>query len=291
LDQLIAGYLSASEIAYLRRPDNGHVRFEFAASPRLPEGLEKGGTVVAGRGHEGDGFDSLHPGHPLVQAAIEEARAVTQHRFQVRWKLDPSAPGQLRELKGKPGRLVLSRVRYDGFERTDQLIPTVLMEGSDSPLGLDCGRWLLDKAPRPDAENARPTPGVGAMEDAIEEMVFRDQAEVSAREQELFDRSIEQIERSVEDQLVLTRRRLSIQQKSLDGAEDRRATAKGAADREDAERRIRAVEKQIDGLEAEIQRLEIRDDAEYARWRERAHQRRYRLPEVIRILDVEFVLE
>jgi hypothetical protein len=44
-------------------------------------------------------------------------------------------------------------------------------------------------------------------------------------------------------------------------------------------------------LEAEIQRLEHRNDAEYARWRDRAHERRYRLPEVIGILDVEFVLE
>jgi hypothetical protein len=209
----------------------------------------------------------------------------------VTWKLDRSAPEQLRGFKGKPGRLVLSRVRYDGFERTDRLIPTVLIEGNDSPLEPDCGHWLLDKAPRRGTESPQPVPGEGELDDAIEEMVFRDQAEVSAREQELFDRSIEQIERSVEDQLVLTKRRLSIQQKSLDAAEERRANAKGAADREDAERRIRAVQKQIDGLEAEIQRLENRNDAEYARWRERAHERRYRLPEVIRILDVEFVLE
>ena len=291
LDQLIAGYLSASGIAYLRQPDDGHVRFEVAASPRLPEGFEKGATVVAGRGNEADGFDSLHPGHPLVQAAIEEARAATEQRFRVTWKLDRSAPEELRVCKGKPGRLVLSRVRYDGFERTDRLIPTVLMESSDSPLGLECGRWLLDKPPRRGTESTPPAPGESVMDDAIEEMVFRDQAEVSAREQELFDRSIEQIERSVEDQLVLTRRRLSIQQKSLDNAEDRRANAKGAADREDAERRIRAVQNQVDELEAEIQRLENRNDAEYSRWRDRAHERRYRLPEVIRILDVEFVLE
>jgi hypothetical protein len=122
-------------------------------------------------------------------------------------------------------------------------------------------------------------------------MVFRDQAEVSAREQELFDRSIEQIERSVEDQLVLTRRRLSVQQTSLRTAEDRRDAALGSEARGDAERRIGAVQKEIDELEAEIQRLEKRDDTEYARWRERAHQRRYRKPEVTRILDVEFVLE
>jgi hypothetical protein len=290
LDRLISGYLSASGVSYRRQPENGHVRFEFAASARLPEGFEKGGTVVAGRGGDAAEFDSLHPGHPLVQAAVEEARAASRQRFRVTWKLDRSAPEELRAFKGRPGRLVLSRVRYDGFERTDRLIPTVLMEGDGSPLGLECGLWLLGQAPRRGVEPA-PPPGEGEMEDAIEEMVFRDQAEVSAREQALFDRSIEQIERSVEDQLVLTRRRLSIQQKSLDTAEDRRAAAKGSADREDAERRIQAVQKQIDGLEAEIQRLENRNDADYARWRERAHERRYRLPEAIRILDVEFVLE
>jgi hypothetical protein len=111
LDRLIAGYLSACGINYLRQPDDGHVRFEFESSPRLPEGFEKGGTVVAGRGNEADGFDSLHPGHPLVQAAINEARAATQARFRVTWKLDRSAPEELRGFKGKSGRLVLSRVR------------------------------------------------------------------------------------------------------------------------------------------------------------------------------------
>ena len=39
----------------------------------------------------------------------------------------------------------------------------------------------------------------------------------------------------------------------------------GSEAREEAEKRIRAVQKQIDGLEAEIQRLEKRDDADYAR--------------------------
>ena len=148
MEQLIAGYLSASGVSYRRQSDDGHVRFEFAASPRLPEGFEKGGTVVAGRGNDADEFDSLHPGHPLVQAAVEEARAAAQQPFFVIWKLDASAPEELQASKGKPGRLVLSRVRYDGFERTDRLIPTVLIAGNNSPLELECGRWLLDQAPR-----------------------------------------------------------------------------------------------------------------------------------------------
>jgi hypothetical protein len=44
-------------------------------------------------------------------------------------------------------------------------------------------------------------------------------------------------------------------------------------------------------LEAQIERLENRNDAEYQRWREHAHERRYRPPETARILDVEFILK
>jgi hypothetical protein len=63
----------------------------------------------------------------------------------VTWKLDRSAPEELRECRGKAGRLVWSRVRYDGFERTDRLIPTVLMESSDSPLGLPTWVHVVDR--------------------------------------------------------------------------------------------------------------------------------------------------
>ena len=103
--------------------------------------------------------------------------------------------------------------------------------------------------------------------------------------------SLEQIERYVEDQLLVLRRRLAAQTESLSVAEQQRDAAMGSEARDEAEKRIRGVQKKIEGLEAEIQRLEKRDDADYGQWRDRAHQRRYRPPEVARILDVEFVLE
>jgi hypothetical protein len=122
-------------------------------------------------------------------------------------------------------------------------------------------------------------------------MIFADQAEVSAQEQQRFDRSLEQIERYVEDQLLVLRRRLAAESKSLSAAEVRRDAALGSDARDEAEKRIRAIQKRIDELETEIQRLENRDDADYGQWRDRAHERRFRPPEVSRILDVEFVLE
>jgi hypothetical protein len=95
----------------------------------------------------------------------------------------------------------------------------------------------------------------------------------------------------VEDQLLVLRRRLAAEIKSLRTAEERREAALGSAQRDDAEQRIRAVQTRIDGLESEIQRLERRDDSGYGQWRDRVHERRFRPPEVSKILDVEFVLE
>jgi hypothetical protein len=291
LDRLIAGYLTALDIPYRRTSDDGHVRFEFGGSPLLPGGFEAGGTVAVGRAPNPDDADPLHPGHPLVQAAVEEARTATQKRFRVVWKAAEGAPPQLSAARGKRGRLALCRVRYDGFERVDRLLATALLEGGGTPLDPDCARWLLDQPPR---ENRSPAPPVdldGELDDAIEEMLFLDQAEVSAQEQQLFDRSLEQIERSIEDQLLVLRRRLSSESESLRAAEDRRDAALGSDARDAAEKRIRGVRSTMEELEGEIERLERRDDANYGQWRDRAHERRYRPPEVARILDVEFVLE
>ena len=61
--------------------------------------------------------------------------------------------------------------------------------------------------------------------------------------------------------------------------------------RDQAEDRVRKIQSEIDGFEAQIERLEHRDDPEYEKWREHAHKRRYRPPETTRILDVEFALK
>ena len=288
LESLVTGYLLASRIPFDRKVVDSCLRLEFQSSPELPANLREGGTVVVGGGRDLD-EDVLHQGHPLVEAAVEEARRASTGRFHVAWKVDAGAPATLAAAKGTCGRLVLNRIRYDGFERVDRLVPTVILQGHSGPLDLECGLWLLRQPPADAAVSIEWDER--EIEDAMEEMTFLDQAEVSAREQVLFDRNIEQIERYVEDQLLGVRRRLSLESKALRAAEDRRDSALGSEARGDAEKRIAVTQKQIDELEAEIERLESRDDAEYGRWRTRAHERRYRQPEVTRILDVEFVLE
>jgi hypothetical protein len=289
MDELVSGYLNARGIPYRRTPGDGHVRFDVPPSQLLPEGLTVGAAVVAGKTNELEDGDSLHLGHPLVEAAVREARTATGQPFRVAWKIGKDAPSRLKSLKGKRGRLILSRVRYSGFERVDRLIPTALIEGDATALEADCARWLLEQQPR-DRAFGSPVE-VGGLDDAIEELVFLDQVEAPDYEQQRFERTLEQIERSVDDRLLVLRRRLTAETKALRQAEERRDTALGSEARDHAERRMQAIQKEIDSLEAEIGRLEKRDDAEYQRWREQAHERRYRPPEITRVLDVEFILE
>jgi chromosome segregation ATPase len=114
---------------------------------------------------------------------------------------------------------------------------------------------------------------------------------VGRHEQQHFERSLEQIDRYVEDQVLVLRRRLAAATEILRAAEDKRDSALGSDARDQAEERIRKAQAEIDGYEGQIERLQNRDDPEYEKWRELAHQRRYRPPETSRILDVEFDLK
>ena len=291
LDRVVAGYLLACDIPHRRVAQDGHVHFEVGPSERLPEGWQEGASVAVGAVPNAADAGPLHLGHPLVRAAVEEARAATQKPFCVTWTPDASAPEQLRQAKGKRGRLALSLVRYEGFERVDRLLLVVVMEGASAPLDADCAAWLLDHRPADRRAFQPPLDLEDALKDAVEELLFADQADVASHEQQHFERSLEQIERYMEDQVLVLRRRLAAAAETLRAAEDKRDAALGSEARSQAEERIRKLQSEIDGFEAQIERLQNRDDPEYEKWREHAHGRRYRPPEATRILDVEFALK
>jgi hypothetical protein len=253
--------------------------------------MGEGGIVAIGDAKDLDEADPLHLGHPLVYAAVDEARVATETQAPVAWILDRSATAALTAHKGARGRLILSRIRYDGFERVDRLIAIAIFEGESSPLDIDSARWLLNHEPHDRPEVRGTTAGNETVDDLIEELVFTDQAEVAGHEQPPFERNLEQIERYVEDQLMVLRRRLNVSNGAFRVAEDRRAAAMGSAARSQAETRVRSIQEEIDSMKAEVDRLEVRDDAEYQRWHQHVLDRRSKPPQVTRILDVEFVLE
>jgi ERCC4-related helicase len=291
MDRLIAGFLLATGVRHWRTTVHGNIRFELSASDRLPDGWREGGTVAIGEARNLEDADPLHLGHPLVQAAVAEAREATQIQSPVAWILDNSAPRAVIAYKGKRGRLILVRIRYEGFEKIDRLIPIALMQGESSPLPIDAAQWLLDRQPHDRPSLQRLEIDTSVLDDVVEELAFTDQIEVAGQEQGPFERNLEQLDRYVEDQLLVLRRRLSAARGSLRTAQDARESALGAELRSQAEARVRRIQEVIDGFESEVFRLETRDDAEYQMWRRRVQQRRDKPPQINRILDVEFVLE
>lgn len=291
MDRLITGFLLALNVPHRRFAVNGNIRFELSASDRLPDGWRNGGIVAIGEARNLEDADALHLGHPLVQAAVTEARDATCTQSPVAWILDNSAPRELLAHKGKRGRLILVRIRYEGFERVDRLIPIALLEGELSPLSSDSASWLLDRQPHNKPGLSKVEIESFVVEDAVEELAFTDQVEVSGEEQAPFERNLEQLERYVEDQLLVLRRRLSAARQSLLAAQDKRESALGAELRSQAEARVRSIQEGIDAIDKEVARLETRDDADYQKWRRRVQQRRDRPPQIHRLLDVEFVLE
>lgn len=291
MDRLVSGFLLALGVRYRRITANGTIRFEISASERLPDGWRGGGTIAIGEVRNLDDADPIHLGHPLVQAAVAEARNATPGTLRVIWIVDNSAPRELIDHKGKRGRLILVRIRYEGFERVDRLIPIAVAEGEYSPLAIDSARWLLDHRPidRPELPSLEFDNAM--LDDLLEETVFTDHIEVAAAEQRRFERNLEQIEQYVDDQLLVLRRRLATARESLRVAGERRDAALGADIRSQAETRSRAIQEDIDTIESEVARLESRDDTEYQRWRRRVQERRDQPPTITRILDVEFVLE
>jgi ERCC4-related helicase len=291
IDRLITGFLLTLGVHHRRIAANGNIRFEFSACEGLPDGWRDGGVVAIGEARSLDDADPLHLGHPLVQAAVAEAREATRLLSPVAWVLETSSPRELMVRKGKRGRLVLIQIRYDGFEKVDRLIPIAVVEGESFPLAIDSARWLLDHQPH-DRPELPPLEAYRAeLDDLIEEQVFTDQIQVAGEEQVPFDRRIEQIEQYVEDQLMVLRRRLNMAREALRTAQDRRESALGAEVRSQAEARVRTIQEEIDTIETEVSRLETRDDPEYQRWRDRVQERRDRPPQITRLLDVEFVLE
>jgi hypothetical protein len=247
--------------------------------------------VIVGHTNDLKDADPLHLGHPLVRAAVEEAREATTRRFRVAWLLNDTAPPVLRLRQGQHGYLVLVRVRYEGFEPVDRLLPIAILDGDSAPLDPACARWLLD-APPHDRPELNPQATINnILDDAIEELLFADQADVATLEQQRFERNLEQIDRYVEDQLLVLQRRFIAATAVLRTAEDRRDGALGSDARTEAEDRIRKIQNEIDEIASQIERLQNRDDPEYEKWRQHAHARRYNPPVTTRILDVEFVLE
>jgi hypothetical protein len=254
----------------------------------LPEPFDDGMRVSLNGARRGDAIEALHAAHPLVEAAVKEARAATNKPFTVTIDVAGTA---FAERPGQRGVLLVERLSYSGFEAFEQLLVVGALEDETLLVG-EQAEALLQRPMVDRGAFASPLALRDLLlDDALEEAMFLDQESVSAEAQTRFETTLSQLDRYIADQtLVLERRRRALEQR-IGAAEESRDAAVGATARAHAEERLRLFESELEGIKAEQQRLNERQDERFEHWNERAHERRYAVPVRQRLLTVEFELE
>jgi hypothetical protein len=290
LDSLAGAFLKAIDADFERSESSGRIFYRIFPSPHLPDRYREGGTFLIGHARDLSEGEPLHAGHPLVPAAVDEARRATSRPLAV--ELGPGNSGLpecLIPQVGRRGRLVVTKVAYRGIESVDHLLVTALLEHDDTPVDGLTVQSLLGLSFR-DVAQPEATAAIdeGVLDDAIEEAVLKDQAATTSGDETRFNRKLEQLDRYLEDQiLVLKRRQVALERKLVEAEHKKEsATAPSALTREDQVIHSRQIE--MRRLEERINRLERGEDADYQRWRDRLYERRYQRPNVERILELNF---
>ncbi|HEY2290846.1 MAG TPA: SNF2-related protein [Thermoanaerobaculia bacterium] len=281
---LVEGYLAASGIAYRRTGEGHRAVFEILSEEGLPAGLGDGRKLAAGDARDLNDAEALNLIHPLVRAAIADARAWKGGPVVLRLPAD--APPELAALAGKTGVLGVGLVDYGGFEPVQRRVAAALVGGDPIDPALAARLCRLPAADGPPFE----APADG-LDDALAEAVFLDQQEIEKGEQEHFEQALGQLERYVEDKILLCRRELAGVIGKLRAARERRDQTVGASDRQRVEAEIDRLAARREELEQRITALESREDEVYRRWRDDYHRRRYQQPKVTRLFQAAFRIE
>ena len=282
--ELVEAYLNARAVDYRRSDGASGAVFEIAQDAPVPIEVGESRRFATGDARDLMDAESLNLVHPLVRAAIAHARAwdgggsVTLH-------LPAGSSPELRTLAGKSGVIRAVMVDYAGFEPVQRLVAAAVVEGS--PIDpLLAAQLLRLKATDGPSSNA----GVDALwlDDSVDEAVFVDQREVEEAEQKHFEQAVGQLERFVEDKILVCRReRASIAEK-LRAMRAKRDEVVGSTARERVEAEIVRLASRDESLERRISALESREDEVYKKWRDAYHDLRYRTPAVTRLFQSSF---
>lgn len=284
LADLVDGYLNARALKYRRSDEAGRVVFEVAPGAALPVEVGDGRRFATGDARALTDAEPLNLVHPLVRAAIAQARTwsgggpVTLHL-----PADPSP--ELAALAGKAGLIRVMLVDYFGFEPVQRLVAAAVVAGTpvDPSFAAKIARLTATDGPAFEAS-------VDAqwLDDAVDEAVFVDQRQVEEGEQKHFEQAIGQLERFVEDKILVCRReRASIVEK-LRAARARRDEIVGSSARDRIEAEVLRLANKEESLERRIGALESREDEVYRKWRDEYHELRYRAPTVTRLFQAAF---
>jgi superfamily II DNA or RNA helicase len=288
VDEITKAFLDSSGTPYERSQLLGRVEYRVQPSASLPNGYREGFVAIIGDSRDISEGEALHVGHPVVQAAIEDARSATASPFRVVFTPpNGSVPDDLRPLVGRRGRLVVTKASYRGIEPLDTLLTTAIMEDSEDPLGSTVIETLLHLPVR-DSRPAEEPGGWRNLHEAVDEAVFSDQAAVSKQEQARFQQMLRQLDHYLADQVLIMRRKRAALDARIQELDKKREKALSAQIGIETNTQIERLNKQGREIDRQIERLEDGGDEEYKGWRERLFARRFRKPDVVRVLDVQF---
>ncbi len=290
LDRLLGAFLTATRVKYERTESEGRIEYQIGQSAALPNDYRGGGRIIIGRSRGSHDEDLLHPGHPLFLAAVEEARKATDQSRHVEFRFpDGMVPDCLESFRGRAGRMIATKVSYRGFEPVDHVLVTMLLEGQLEPLAPGAIAALLSLEPHDIPSPDSPIQvDEDAIHDAIDEAIVDDQSVTMALEEEHFVRKLEQLDRYLEDQILVLRRQQLTVSRKIEEEELKKERATSPASQRKASKSIESLSTELQKLEDKIERLRQGQDSDYEQWRSRLFERRFRQPSVERILEATF---
>lgn len=288
VDAITKSFLDGSGTPHERTQLPGRVEYRIQPSASLPEGYRDGFVAIIGDSRDIREGEVLHVGHPVVQAAIEDARRATSSSFRVVFgPINGSAPDDLRQLVGRRGRLVVTKAAYRGIEPVDNLLINAIMEDSADPLSSEVVHKLLHLPTRTDHPTSEASEWQH-LQEAVDEAVFADQAAVSSLEQTRFQQMLRQLDHYLADQVLIMRRKRAALDARIEELEKKREKVLSPQTGQETVQRIERLLKHASEIDRQIERLEEGGDEEYRGWRERLFARRFQKPDIVRVLDVHF---
>ena len=283
LANLVEGYLAARGVVYRRSESAGRVVFDVAQDATLPADVGDGRRFATGDARSLTDAEALNLVHPLVRSAIDEARRWPGGRVEL--LLPPDALSDLAALAGSVGIIRIVLVDYAGFEPVQRLVAGAVIDGTPIDPSLAARIVQLQAT---DGPTSQLTADSHSLDDAVDEAVFIDQRDVEKSEQKHFEQAIGQLERFVQDKVLVYRReRASIGEK-LSYARARRDEVVGSTARDRIEAEIDRLATRDESLDHRINALESREDEVYRKWRDKYHELRYRPPTVRPLFEATF---
>jgi hypothetical protein len=281
---LVDGYLAVSGANYRRSNEAGRIVFDIDQGTNLPADLGECRRFSTGDARGLTNAESLNLIHPLVRAAIRHAREWSGEET-ITLRLSSDSSPELANLAGKEGIIRVVLVDYAGFEPVQRLVAAAVVDDIPIDPVLAAGLMRLHASECPAFNRRFDTQW---LDDATDEAVFVDQRQVEQSEQQHFEEAIRQLERFVEDKILVSRRERAKIGEKLQAARSRRDEIVGSSARDRVEEEIIRLATQEESLERRIAELQSRDDEVYRKWRDAYHELRYRAPTVAVLLQTAF---